>query len=284
MNHRALFIAGIAVTLLVPAASAQFIGDALAAGGVAISEAQAMDIVAAGRGITPPPAGGTVQSTDPQSVKTYAPESLGTDVGIIPRQRPAAGSAPQATSTMPQKDTGSPASSSAVSQPPMGGSSGYAGARLQAETIDPVELSAWQAGMNAVGTTVKSLPASVQAVTFEGRALSYDKGVFYEKKGAGYVAVAAPVGATIPAKPVGSSTVFAGGKPYIYYFGTFYVYDGGQRAYVVVAPPAGAFVDYLPDSAKKVEWNGTTHYSYAGSYYKPYYRGSKLVFEVAASS
>jgi len=166
----------------------------------------------------------------------------------------------------------------------VGGSSGFAGAKLQAQSIDADELAAWQSAMKPVGTRVASLPSSAAAVSHAGRSLQYDKGVFYEKKGNGYLAVAAPVGAAIASKPVGAATVFSAGKPYIYYYGTFYLYDGAQRAYVVVAPPAGALVDYLPDTARKVEWQGATHYAYAGTYYKPYYRGSQLVFAVAGQA
>jgi hypothetical protein len=283
MTARTLAVAGLCVVLFASVAQAQFIGDALAAGGVALSEAQAMDLIAAGRGATPPAPGGTIQSGDPQAVKTYDPATLGTDVGLRRGQPGAAAgtpSAPSGTSSSSSRSGGS-VSQPAVAQPQVGGSTGFAGARAQKESLDPVELAAWQSAMNPVGSTVKSLPSTAEPVTVDGRSLQYDKGVFYEKRGASWLAVAAPVGAAIRSKPMGSSTVFAGGKPHIYYFGAFYVYDGASRAYVVVAPPAGAMVDYLPDTAKKVEWKGGTYYEYAGTRYKPYYRGSSLAFEVA---
>lgn len=280
MRTKELFIA-VVCACVAPVAGAQFLGDALAAGGVAITEAEALGVIAASKGITPPAVGGTVQSGDPQSAPVYTPETLGTDVGLR-RGGPTAAAGGTAPSSAPGA-VSSTTTTSSIQQPPVGGSTGIAGAALHASTVDPVELAAWQGAMIPVGGTVKKLSPTGMSVTAGGRTLSYDKGVFYEKKGAEFVAVPAPVGASVPQKPVGSSTVFAGGKPFIYYFGTFYVYDGAQRAYVVTAPPAGAKVDYLPDTAKKVEWQGAAHFQYAGTYYKPWYQGSKLVFEVAGT-
>jgi hypothetical protein len=40
-------------------------------------------------------------------------------------------------------------------------------------------------------------------------------------------------------------------------------------------------VDYLPDAAKKLQAKGSVHYEYAGTQYKPFYRGTTLVYTVA---
>ena len=162
MNGRAVLFSTTVCLIIAAGVDAQFIGDALAAAGVAATEQQAVAAVGSVRGASAPKTGSAHESSAPQGAKVYEPSTVGTDVG-----------------------------------------------------------------------------------------------------------------------PLGAATVFAAGKPYIYYYGTFYLYDGADRAYVVVAPPAGALIDYLPDTAKKVEWKGATHYAYAGTYYKPYYRGSSLVFEVA---
>jgi hypothetical protein len=126
-------------------------------------------------------------------------------------------------------------------------------------------------------------PADAVKVESFGQAYSYSKGMFFKQSAGGWEVVAAPVGAVIPEKPVGAATVFGNNKPHTYYAGTFYVYDAATKGYAVVQPPVGATVDYLPQSATKGEWNGSTHYEYAGTHYKPYYRGSSVVYTVAGS-
>lgn len=284
MNARIIVILATTVILLAPCASAQFIGDALAAAGVAISEQEAIEIVGSVRGASAPAPGSRVTSGAPASATVYEPSTLGTDVGIRPQGKGDAQTASPSTTAVTGSSAGARPGTPAMSQPQVGGSTGFAGARLQAESVDPAELASWQSAMKPVGSKVSSLPSSAVAVAVGGKSYQYDKGVFYEKSGSGWVAAIAPVGAAIPSKPLGAGTVFAGGKPHIYYFGTFYVYDGGMKAYVVVAPPAGAMVDYLPDTATKIDWQGAAHYRYADTYYKPVYRGSSLAFIVAGQA
>jgi hypothetical protein len=284
MSARIIVIVATTFVFLAPCASAQFIGDALAAAGVAISEQEAVAIVGSVRGASAPATGSSTTSGTAASAKVYEPSTLGTDVGIRPHAQggtqPASASTTVVTGSSAAGKPGIPP----MSQPQVGGSTGFAGAKLQAESVDPAALAAWQSAMKPVGSKLQSLPSTAVAVSAGGKTCQYDKGVFYEKSGSAWVAIAAPVGASVPSKPLGAGTVFAGGKPHIYYFGTFYVYDGGTKAYVVVAPPAGAMVDYLPDTAKKIDWQGAVHYQYAGTYYKPVYRGSSLAFIVAGQA
>lgn len=280
MNRRTLALFAVAATVAAGNASAQFLGDALASAGLAITEQQAGEAIAASGAINDPSLT-QIPSGPPKSHSVQTPESVGTDVGVKPRgtgSSGATGSATQTTST--PGAAGAPLTSSAR---PVGSATGFAGAPAHAASIDPKQAAAWRDAFRPAGTKVAKPPADAVKVESFGQSYMYSKGMFFKETGGAWQVVAAPLEAVIPEKPVGAATVFGGGKPYSYYAGTFYAYDAAAKGYAVVQPPMGATVDYLPQSASKVEWNGSTHYEYAGTHYKPYYRGSSVVYTVAGS-
>ena len=59
------------------------------------------------------------------------------------------------------------------------------------------------------------------------------------------------------------------GRPYYYYYGTFYapVADNSDE-YQVVAPPAGAVVDALPEGYEVAEVDGKPYLMLDGTYYE----------------
>ena len=114
----------------------------------------------------------------------------------------------------------------------------------------------------------------------------YDQGTYYqetEKDGQkGYVAVAAPIGATVPTLPDGNVEVAVGDKSYYYYAGTFYFPDTDGEHYVVVQAPVGAVIPYLPDGYQKEAHGDITYYSYAGIYYQPKTVSGEVSYEVVS--
>lgn len=282
MNRRALAVLFVATTLVPHTAGAQFLGDALASAGLAISEQEAAGIIAASGAINDP-ALTTTSSSAPKTHGVQTPETVGTDVGVRPRTTSTGGSATapgQSSTSAPAGSAGSPITSSSSLA---GGATGFAGAPAYQASIDPKAAAAWRDAFRPVGTKVPKPPADAIRVESFGQGYMYSKGVFFKESGGSWTVVAAPLEAVVPEKPVGATTVFGGGKPYSYYAGTFYAYDSTRKGYAVVQPPMGATVDYLPKTASKVDWNGSTHYEYAGTHYKPYYRGSSVVYTVAGS-
>jgi hypothetical protein len=279
MNRRTITLLALSVTLAASGASAQFLGDALASAGLAISEQEAAGIIAASGAINDQSLA-PIPSGPPATHSVQTPESVGTDVGARPRSTGPSGSTGTPAGTSSSASTGAPITSSAR---PAGSATGFAGAPAYAASIDPKAAAAWRDAFRPAGTKVAKPPADAVKVQSFGQPYMYSKGMFFKESGGSWQVVAAPLEAVIPEKPVGAATVFGGGKPYSYYAGTFYAYDSATKGYAVVQPPMGATVDYLPETAAKVEWKGSTHYEYGGTHYKPYYRGSSVVYTVAGS-
>lgn len=282
MNARYVSVLVVCAALAAPGAGAQFLGDALAAAGVNMSEREAGEALAAA-GVINDPSLTVAPSSAPTTVPVYTPDTVGKDVGVKPRTP--AGASTGSSATTPQPSSTSGGTSSAASSAPMaaGGATAFSGVNAHAAAIDPKAAAAWNDAFRPIGTKMTKPPAGAITMEKGGNSYTYVKGMFLQQKGGAWEVVAAPVGAIVGEKPVGAATVFAGGKPYTYYAGTFFVYDGTQKAYVVVQPPLGATVDYLPESAAKVQWSGSVHYQYAGTHYKPFYRGSSVVYTVAGS-
>jgi hypothetical protein len=281
MKRRSFALFVVASTFAAAGAGAQFLGDALASAGIAISEQEAAGIIAAAGGINDP--GLTSTSSSAPVIQTVqTPETVGTDVGIRPRTPSSSGTTGGGAASSGTSYSSS-STSSGGSTRPSGTSTGFAGAPAYQASIDPKAAAAWRDAFRPVGTKLAKPPADAVKVESFGQAYTYSKGMFFKQEAGGWVVVAAPLGAVIPEKPVGASTVFGNNKPHTYYAGTFYVYDAATKGYAVVQPPVGATVDYLPESAAKGDWNGSTHYTYAGTHYKPYYRGSSVVYTVAGS-
>ncbi|MFA6957277.1 MAG: DUF6515 family protein [Thermoanaerobaculia bacterium] len=282
MKRHVFALSIMAATIFAGSAGAQFLGDALASAGLAISEQEAAGIIAASGAINDP-ALTNVSSSAPVIQSVQTPGTVGTDVGVRPRTPSSGTSAGGATTSGGTSSSASSGTSTGGSSRPSGGATGFAGAPAYAASIDPKAAAAWRDAFRPAGTKVANPPADAVKVESFGQPYSYSKGMFFKQGTGGWEVVAAPLGAVIPAKPVGAATVFGDNKPHTYYAGTFYVYDAASKGYAVVQPPVGATVDYLPASAAKGEWKGSTHYEYAGTHYKPYYRGSSVVYTVAGS-
>lgn len=281
MNARYAPVLLLGAVLVAPCAGAQFLGDALASAGINVSERDAGEALIAA-GVINDSSLTLAPSTAPTPAPVYTPDTIGKDVGVKPRG--ASGSSAPSPAPSSQPSSPAPASSSTGSPAPMaGGATAFSGVNAHAAAIDPKAAAAWHDAFRPIGTKLTKPPEGAITMEKGGNSYTYVKGMFLQQKGGSWEVVAAPVGAVIGEKPVGAATVFAGGKPYTYYAGTFFVYDGTQKGYVVVQPPLGATVDYLPEAAAKVQWSGSVHYRYAGTHYKPFYRGSSVVYTVAGS-
>jgi len=91
----------------------------------------------------------------------------------------------------------------------------------------------------AYGYAVPVLPNGYLALTFGGRRLFYQGGVWFGFGTGGYVVVRAPLGAVVPVLPPDYDMVLAGGVPYYYANETYYA-AAPSGGYMVVAPPADA--------------------------------------------
>jgi len=90
----------------------------------------------------------------------------------------------------------------------------------------------------SIGYSVGVLPSTRVAVTFRGRHLFFDAGVWFAPARTGYVVVAPPIGAVIPVPPPAYTTVIVNGVTYYYANDAYYVPASG--GYAVVSPPPGA--------------------------------------------
>jgi hypothetical protein len=65
----------------------------------------------------------------------------------------------------------------------------------------------------------------------------YSGGIWYARRGPGFVVVGPPVGVYVPVLPAFYTTVWFGGVPYYYANDTYYQWAAGENQYVVVTPP-----------------------------------------------
>jgi hypothetical protein len=72
----------------------------------------------------------------------------------------------------------------------------------------------------------------------------YSGGVWYGRRGPGFVVIGPPLGVFVPVLPPYYTTVWVGGVPYYYANETYYTWDPAQNGYETVAPP-----DAAPDAA-----------------------------------
>ena len=66
----------------------------------------------------------------------------------------------------------------------------------------------------------------------------YSGGIWYARRGPGFVVVGPPVGVFVPVLPAFYTTVYFGGIPYYYANDTYYQWVPAESQYEVVAPPA----------------------------------------------
>lgn len=126
------------------------------------------------------------------------------------------------------------------------------------------------------------LPPGYFSFSFGGTPYYYDQGVYYQPQANGYVVVAPPIGAVVPALPPGAESIFAGNSVFYYANGTFYT--PAPNGYQVVAPPLGVTVSTLPPDATPVTIDGVTYYQSNGVYYMPVMQNGVTAYETVQPS
>ncbi|MFZ1907661.1 MAG: DUF6515 family protein, partial [Burkholderiales bacterium] len=91
----------------------------------------------------------------------------------------------------------------------------------------------------ALGYAVPVLPGGYLTLSFGGRRLFYQGGVWFGVGSGGYVVMRPPLGIVVSVLPPEYDTVWAGGTPYYYANETYYA-AAPSGGYAVVAPPADA--------------------------------------------
>ncbi len=90
------------------------------------------------------------------------------------------------------------------------------------------------------GHFIKVLPRGHRIVRHGGLRYFFFGGLFHQAARAGYVVVAAPIGAIVTVLPVGFNTIVVGGAPHFFFNGIYY--RNHPRGFIVVEPPPGAVV------------------------------------------
>lgn len=151
----------------------------------------------------------------------------------------------------------------------------------------------------SIGFTAPILPAGHVRLAVGGRPYFHHGGFFYRPAPAGYVAVSAPLGASVASLPAGVVRVEIGGAIYYRYASAYYRWRPASRAYVVVPPPAGAPVvaataapaaiggynpgqvlETLPTGYTAEVVNGVQYYRYGDDYFMPTQRDGREVYVV----
>ena len=264
MRYRAILV----LTLFPLAARAQFLGDAMAAAGMAA-------LVLSGKVQAPP-----MQVGGPGMSKNISSPQYSTNMAAQPNSvyyppgsyQPAPNSAPE---PMPQ----SPSITAPPPRPyvPSGPGAGFA---ASGKYYSPEEVSEWKAGYAPVGLKFTSPPPGSETVSGSWGSYQYFKGVFYKPEGKEWVVVPAPVGARVKERPAAGSGILYKNVAYTYYNGAFYVWNREANAADVVAPPVGATVTYVPDTALKTERGGKPCYVYGDTCFRPGFRGQTVVYIV----
>ena len=95
-------------------------------------------------------------------------------------------------------------------------------------------------GFDRPGVTVRVLPRQHRIVSLRGRDYFYGAGRFYERRGARYVVVTAPIGARVRSLPAGFVSFGIGNRRYYYVNATYFLWDNDSEEYEVVEAPDGA--------------------------------------------
>jgi hypothetical protein len=158
----------------------------------------------------------------------------------------------------------------------------YGGRRYYCHTAyfyHPYRPYYWGPAWHPWGFFVAALAATAIIVTVENQKYHYDQGVYYVESNGGYVATAAPVGATVPSIPEGSQTVVVNETTNNYYYGGTY-YEKSGSGYTVVAPTAGTIVENLPEGGEEVRVGDITYTKVGETYYQPIQKDGKDMYEV----
>ena len=130
------------------------------------------------------------------------------------------------------------------------------------------------------GAHVTVLPKKTIIVTHRSLNYHYLDGIFYRSITGSYVVTAPPIGIRVSVLPPNPYRVMVLGRPYYYYYGTYYVTvpNGG---YEVVSAPVGAKIDALPDGYEIFELDGKVYYRLDETYYKAVVEpNGNVVYEV----
>ena len=160
----------------------------------------------------------------------------------------------------------------------------------------------------SVGLTFPVLPHGFVNLSVGSRPFFYHGGHFYRHSPAGYVVVAAPLGASVVSLPASAVRVQIGGAFFYQYGSAYYQWQPATSTYVVVPPPAGAPVasvpspaappapstgpnsgtgyapgevlEELPSGYAAEVINGVQYYRYGGNYFMPTQRDGREVYVV----
>ena len=111
------------------------------------------------------------------------------------------------------------------------------------------------------------IPEGAEIVSNGVDSFYYRSGIFYTKKPKGYVITNAVPGVRIHGLPFGYRIAMAKGKPYFYYFGTFYEQVNNSDYYETVIAPEEAIVDAIPDGYEIRKREKEEYYFLGGAYY-----------------
>jgi hypothetical protein len=102
------------------------------------------------------------------------------------------------------------------------------------------------------GTMARELPRGAVAVDHYGGRYWYGRGVWWGRRGPGWVVVGPPIGFFVPFLPEFYTTVWFGGVPYYYANDAYYVWRDQDRGYEVVDPPGEAGASTEPPAPEDV--------------------------------
>ena len=142
------------------------------------------------------------------------------------------------------------------------------------------------------GRVVRYKPDRARAFVFRGTRYYRHNGVFYRPHQGRYVIVRPPIGAIVPALPLGYALISLYGRDYYFYDHTYYVWSDAPQGYRIVDSPSesqsvsvqapqyvdenenelndpyalGTVFDTLPEGATERILNGVDYYWIAGHY------------------
>ena len=111
------------------------------------------------------------------------------------------------------------------------------------------------------------IPEGAEIVSHGVDTFYYKNGIFYTKNPKGYVITNAAPGVRIHGLPFGYRIAMAKGKPYFYYYGTFYEQVNNTDYYETVIAPEEAIVDAIPLGYEIRKIEKEEYYFLGGTYY-----------------
>lgn len=117
------------------------------------------------------------------------------------------------------------------------------------------------------GSLYQAIPEGAEIVSNGVDSFYYRSGIFYTKKTKGYIITNAMPGVRIHGLPFGYRIAMAKGKPYFYYYGTFYQQVNSSDFYETVVAPEEAIVDAIPDGYEIRKIDKEEYYFLGDAYY-----------------